>query len=825
TIPAKPAPKQAKPSSTDQPNSRLPNTTPSATDPRKTDSTQTAEKTTVIEPHIVIPPPSPNDIVKLKLTNNLLDLNYLIDYVGKVMEFNFIYDTTSLKLAPVKLQLYGDLHRKDLVPLLDTLLSFQGYTLVRDDPWIRIIKQTSVHRVVEPLLRVGDDLKPPEPGDSIVAQMVEIKYIPVKTAIAFLTNFTTKLTYLQVPNTNQIIITEYSFRLPRLLKMLSLIDQPGPQRTLTVIPVIHITADSARLQVENLIKNLKTQVIGTTTTPAIPPRPIPQRPGRPSSRPQPTPTRQAITPTGKTAMTLLVDKRINRLLVIATEGEREQVMDLLALLDIPDGPEIKLVPIQVQHLLAGDVATQITRLLQALKQSGASTTITVPKSVPRPPTRQGQPGRPTTPPIRTAVKKQTTPTPTGPLKKNDPYIYVDDRINRLLVVGSDEQIDRVKSLLALLDVSGGPEIRLQPLPIRYLLAKDVAAQMTQLMNALNQSGYTAAPATSSAPTPPAPRQPRPAVPRALPTRAKTPQSVTTASVKSKKNQPFLYVDDRLNRLLVIGSDTQIDQVKSLLDLLDVPDGTDIKLEVLTPKYVLSQNVTSKILELINALNQGSPSQETTGSTPAKTPKPPAGPTGVFSPKRPLVRPAKGPTTPSATSPSLAMRSLKKSEPYMLIDDRVNRFFVIGSDEQIKQVKDLLLLLDVPDGPEIKLEVLTLKYVMANEVSAEITQLIEALNQGIGRDESTPTASAKPLPKQTKTTTPTPPKVKPPAAPSTPAATDASENVPYLHVDDRINRLFVIGSDDQIKQVKDLLVLLDVPAGPEIKLVVMPLKHV
>ena len=49
---------------------------------------------------------------------------------------------------------------------------------------------------------------------------------------------------------------------------------------------------------------------------------------------------------------------------------------------------------------------------------------------------------------------------------------------------------------------------------------------------------------------------------------------------------------------------------------------------------------------------------------------------------------------------------------MLVDERTNRLIIVGTEEQIVQVEDLLGMLDIA-GVEIKLDVMALEYVEAD----------------------------------------------------------------------------------------------------------------
>ena len=81
----------------------------------------------------------PDAVVKLTLKDDLLDVNYLLETVGKELGFTFLYDTDRGVTGRVKFQQYGPIHRRDLLPLLESVLRFQGLTMIREDPFIRIV--------------------------------------------------------------------------------------------------------------------------------------------------------------------------------------------------------------------------------------------------------------------------------------------------------------------------------------------------------------------------------------------------------------------------------------------------------------------------------------------------------------------------------------------------------------------------------------------------------------------------------------------------------------------------------------------------------------
>ena len=421
----------------------------------ETPSEEMAESESVVESNLFDPNVLPDDdaIVQIKLKDDILDLNLLLEQVGKVMKFNILYDNEQGISGRVKMRKFGEIRRRDLLPLLESLLSFNGYSMIREDSFIRIVKRDVAHQTAQPLIALGNEIPELEPGDTVVAQIVEVKHIPVNDAKTFLGNFADAKIMVPVPNTSYLIITEYAHRLERLLDMLALIDQPGPEIKLETLSLRYTDAQDTSKQISELIKNLS-QESSPSSTPSKPARTAARRPRRVQQQTSKTQEKEpAAAPiqTGDDGPVLIIDERTNRIFVIGDEQQIAQVKDLLSLLDVPDGPPIRLVPIEVKHVLAEEVGQQIVDLIRDInKDPGPST-----------PTRSGAAANPaenrTTPSNRSRTSsssRRNRRDSSQALKAGDngPFLHIDERTNRLLLIGSDEQIDQVVELLDLLDI-------------------------------------------------------------------------------------------------------------------------------------------------------------------------------------------------------------------------------------------------------------------------------------------------------------------------------------------------------------------------------------
>ncbi|MCK4627515.1 MAG: hypothetical protein KAT56_00855 [Sedimentisphaerales bacterium] len=762
-----------------------------------------------------------DDYVKIKVEKDLIDINTLLETVGKALKLNFIYPDGVIPRGKVRLQQYGKIHKRELLPLLESVLAFSGYSMVREDPYIRIVKRSDVHK--KTLIFTPGAVEPVGvPEDSVVIRKYELKHATFVDVKKTLTNFVPDASVITtIPKTNCLLITEYAHRIPRIIEIIKLVDVPGLQRKMEIMACKHLTTMEAKSQVEMLLKALDAQQVSVAR--AVPPAARTPAPPTRGSRPRPKPltTRTSSPPVSTTTksdkVTILEDKRNIRLLVIGTDEQIGQVRHLLSMFDVPvGGPEIKLVPLKVEYLGSGEVITQISSLIKALNSQGASSTKPTPIR-PTPPVKGKAPPR-----APRVISRSAAPTKTAPAVA---YMQADERTNRILAVGSQEQIDQVKDMLKLLDVArGGPEIKLTSIKVKYVLAQDISEKISELIKAINEEISEGA-SKKATRTPAA----RPSPPSAKSSKKPTPEIRTAVRSPSGSRLagalgPYIQVDARTNRILVVGSEEQTNQVKELMSLLDMPvGGREIKLETLEVKYILAGEASSSIGDLITALNeQMAASAIPVGVTPpseaVKTSKP------TTTKRAPARTPTKGRAT--TTQAGTVTTKVEPLGPYMLAEERTNRILVVGSVKQIGQVKDLLSLLDVPvPGAEIKLVPMIPKFLHAGKLAEQISELISALTeqeqeQEIGQTGTTAKSGTEPtratrtpsrLPTLGRTTTEQGRFIK------------TSSTGPILVPDSRTNRLFAIGNDDQIEQVKELMVLLDVDI--DLKLVPILIKHV
>ncbi|MFC1782823.1 hypothetical protein ACFL02_04465, partial [Planctomycetota bacterium] len=300
--------------------------------------------------------PSPNDVVILTVEKFQLDIEMLIELVCKEFELNILYQDPRGLTGTFRFQQYGPVYRRDLIPLLESLLQFKGFTMVREGSVIHISRRAQIQQQREPLMAFGTEMPEVTAGDSILCQIVEIKHASLSNVTNLLNKFIPNAaqSIIQIPNTNFLVITEYTKRMPRVLELIKLIDQPGPSRKLVPLQVKYIGAQQASTVIQSLINQLGGA--STTSTPA--PTTRAQQTAAQRKQQQQAAARQAqaaVTNTTARVASFYVDDRTGRLFVIGTDDQIEQVKNLLELIDVEQlGADIKLVSLPVTHIPAKD---------------------------------------------------------------------------------------------------------------------------------------------------------------------------------------------------------------------------------------------------------------------------------------------------------------------------------------------------------------------------------------------------------------------------------------------------------------------------------------
>ncbi|MBN2064886.1 MAG: hypothetical protein JW745_08790, partial [Sedimentisphaerales bacterium] len=397
-------------------------------------------------------------------------------------------------------------------------------------------------------------------------------------------------------------------------------------------------------------------------------------------------------------------------------------------------------------------------------------------------------------------------------------ITVDKRTGRIFVIGTEAELENVTTILNLFDVpKSGPQVKLEKYSPVYVDSKNVVTQIESLMKAMNdeENGLKNDQGNSGVEeSEPVMIQQMRGEPLRDPRRA---QTASQQSGSSSIPGMFVLVDERTNRIIVLGWPDQIKLFEELLSLFDVPlPGGEILLEIIGLENTEAADTVSKVKDLIDAINKQSSGKAPGAGTET---------TGVTS-RRPTsrnVNPNNPNANPGQTGSGSGTTDEEGTGPFMMADERLNRIFVIGVREQIDQAKELTEMIDQQwPGSKVRLEIFTFNVVEVEAITEQITELIQALN---ANEEPRSGANSSTDRRRSQAAFPNLSNQSGNNNNNNGSSNDgqssfqqAGEEGPFLMADNRLNRLFVVGLDEQITQVEELIQILDKSIGLDLKII-------
>ncbi len=430
---------------------------------------------------------------ELELTITLpekVEITALIELVGKQLGLNYIYDSAEVK-GDVMLKVHsGKIKVKDTYALLESVLRFRGLVMTRRGNLVTIVPTAKATEIDPMLIERGEEARP---GDVIVTSIFLLKNISTDVAQNLLTSMNLSSNIVSLPETKSIIVTGYAYRMERIERMLSIVDVPGEKREFAFRRLEFTIASSVVGKIQALAENLGTVsvTVATSTTAQIPGRPAPtairrDAQGRiipqPAQQPQPgqtAPTTDVISSdTAKYGIYLDVDDRTNRILMVGTKNDIEEVSKLIELFDVPKQDVREIKQYKMVHADAGEVLSTLVELeivqdTYSQGRSGSSYSRNMMT------TQQRQPG--------------AQPVPQGSIQPGTgseelsgigdaPQVVLVASSNSLLVNATQEQHEKIVSIIAFID--NKPEEDQSPVkvyPLENQSVEDIQETLTTVV--------------------------------------------------------------------------------------------------------------------------------------------------------------------------------------------------------------------------------------------------------------------------------------------------------------------------------------------------------
>ncbi len=593
-----------------------------------------------------------------------VELESLVDLVGKQLGLNYMYDPAILKNQKVQLKLHGGkIKVKETYALLESVLRFKGFIMTRRDKLVTIMRQADIAKA-DPVLRGADD--PIQPGDIIVSSMFELKHIDAASAQAMLKGMNLGTAFIPIAGTNTLIVTDFAYRMARIQRVLDMIDVPGEEKEYEFRTLKYMKPSEIVPKLQELAKQLEGVSLQISTPAAAAPRTRSvttrdPKTGRTITKQVPvtTSTPAAKKPQADTVF-IDTDDRTNRILIA---GKADQIVLINELIDALDVPQYDLKTVReyiIQNVEASEVIDVLNELaLATVTVSAQKTSSTV---AGRTPATSRTPTRTPTPRTPTASK--------GAAGGEQPYISVRPATNSLLVNATQEQHAAIELVIAHVDVVQKDQRTIRQYEIQYVDTAEIIDTLTDLEIIAPQTTSTGSRSTSSRsssrsttsrsaqPTKPAAEG---AAPLSLPTAAGGSQRDITA------DQPQISVLETTNSLLVYATPRQHDAIALVIAHADRQLDTSSTPYVV---YALENQDPLELAEVLTKLIQETIEEVKKTSTP--TSKIQAG----------------GATTPTAKLPTLEEQNIR------VIPDEMSYSLIVYANKRNQQwISELIKELD------------------------------------------------------------------------------------------------------------------------------------
>jgi len=274
-----------------------------------------------------------------------VDIRVMLKTIGDITGINFVVDDRIkgpvTVMSPTKIRL-GEIYH-----VLESILDVKGYAAVPAGAGdlVKIVpREEAVKRNLQ--VRIGSDPLEIPQNDSIVTQIIPLKYADVKEVSEIVKPLlTTGLHISTYPRTNSILVTDTSSNIYHIAKIIQSLDVPGAKEQVATIALTYASAEVLSEQI--------TQIMDKD-------RSVPSQPGR-------IRTPQAV----ETGMKILPDVRTNSLIVAANPQDTEIIRTLAQQLDTqrPRGAN----NVHVVYLInasAAETAESLTGALANLKTTG-----------------------------------------------------------------------------------------------------------------------------------------------------------------------------------------------------------------------------------------------------------------------------------------------------------------------------------------------------------------------------------------------------------------------------------------------------------------------
>jgi general secretion pathway protein D len=433
--------------------------------PQQTESLMDADVRSVES----VPIPNADDIIKLTLPEKLSMVEFL-GMVGPYLRLDFMYNEADLANHDVTFnpngKLQGPITVRDLYHLLESVLKFKGFVMTRGMGNLVTIVPKDNALDIDPAL-VEAERPQIGTGDVVVMSVFELKHIGTESAKEFLEGMKLTTDITSIAETKTLIVTAYAHRMPRIKALLDIVDRPGEPRKFRFRQLRYTMAQSLAPKLQTLAEELGTVSITIAATEETTPTQRPTRLPNESTtaynarirawqqrlqRERQQATRRGVTAQQGESVTPTVyldaDERTNRILMIGLEEQLDDVEELIDTLDVAQQDLRTLIPYKIEYLDAEEVRKKLEEFGIIGARTESTTSLRGTSAIKAPATTAQTPAARAQAQRLTAMGQEET---TTNALAGEPQVVVIEPINSLLVNATEEQHERIASIISHVD--------------------------------------------------------------------------------------------------------------------------------------------------------------------------------------------------------------------------------------------------------------------------------------------------------------------------------------------------------------------------------------
>ncbi|MBI4666540.1 MAG: type II secretion system secretin GspD [Nitrospinae bacterium] len=284
---------------------------------------------------------------KINIDFNDADLKMVVKFIAELTGKNFVIDEkVKGKVTIISPQMVS---APEALRLLESTLEVYGYSIIEAGRVMKVVPAAEARQ--RGGFRPGAEM-----GDRMITRLIPLQHVKADELVNVLRPLVPTYSFINAfAGTNTIIVVDYASNIEKLLAIINQLDSPTNEESVTVVQLQFAGAKEMSEKLEKIFKGKGARTTSGSATAPTPSAPTGSPPGTGGW-------------TGSDVQ-IIPDERINSLVIVATKGQTDQIVELVERLDIK--PPVGRGGINVRYLKNAD-AESVAKVLNNLTSSQAT---------------------------------------------------------------------------------------------------------------------------------------------------------------------------------------------------------------------------------------------------------------------------------------------------------------------------------------------------------------------------------------------------------------------------------------------------------------------